>query len=432
MSANLIDMFKTAVGGNLVSQASKFLGESEANTSSAMDAILPTLAGSLINMGGKSGGAKGILDFLGNNSASEGLLDNLGGLFGGGSSTDGLMGAGSTALKFLMGDKLGAVVDLIGGRSGLKTGSSSSLLRMAAPLLMGVVGKYVKNKALDAVGLGNFLGGQKSSVMNAVPREIGNLLGFGGSTEPVRETVAAGAERTTKAVHQEPKRGGGGFMPWVIGALALLGILFGIRMCGGAAGDAAGNILDKGKEMTEKAVDVTKDAGGAVVDAAGNAVDKAGELAGDAVDAVTSISLPGGKELKAAAGSFTAKFADFLSGDGDLKTGFAFDGVNFATGSANLTAESDAQIGELGDVLAAYPNVRIRIEGHTDSSGDAAKNQTLSQQRALAVKAKLQSLGVASNRVAAIGLGQTKPIADNNTEEGKAANRRVEVYVTKR
>uniref|UniRef100_UPI00405622E4 OmpA family protein n=1 Tax=Alistipes sp. TaxID=1872444 RepID=UPI00405622E4 len=65
-------------------------------------------------------------------------------------------------------------------------------------------------------------------------------------------------------------------------------------------------------------------------------------------------------------------------------------------------------------------------EGHTDSTGNAASNQTLSEQRSQAIVAKLVELGIAQDRLTAVGKGQNSPIADNSTDEGRAKNRRVE------
>ena len=136
-------------------------------------------------------------------------------------------------------------------------------------------------------------------------------------------------------------------------------------------------------------------------------------------------------------GSFTDKIASFFA-DSTAKidpkgTGFAFDGVNFKTGSDSLTAESSKQLDELVKVLTAFSKVSVKVVGHTDNQGNPAANLKLSDARAKAVKAYLVSIGkVAGARIATAGMGDKQPIADNSTEEGRAANRRVEVLVTKK
>ncbi|MCK6503225.1 OmpA family protein [Myxococcota bacterium] len=79
--------------------------------------------------------------------------------------------------------------------------------------------------------------------------------------------------------------------------------------------------------------------------------------------------------------------------------------------------------------MKSVPTVRIRVEGHTDSQGDAAANQAISQQRAEAVRNFLVSMGVEGTRIEAIGYGETLPIDSNATEAGRARNRRIEMRV---
>ena len=84
---------------------------------------------------------------------------------------------------------------------------------------------------------------------------------------------------------------------------------------------------------------------------------------------------------------------------------------------------------EVVDLLQSEPDKNIRIEGHTDSVGDADTNLEISQQRANAVYEALVSLGVAADRVTTMGMGEDFPIATNDTEEGRAQNRRVDVIL---
>lgn len=99
--------------------------------------------------------------------------------------------------------------------------------------------------------------------------------------------------------------------------------------------------------------------------------------------------------------------------------------VQFASGKANIQGDASAEIQKVADFMQQYPNVNVTIEGHTDNRGNAAANKRLSQQRADAVKAELVKLGVDASRLSAVGYGADKPVADNNTEAGRAENRRV-------
>lgn len=111
-----------------------------------------------------------------------------------------------------------------------------------------------------------------------------------------------------------------------------------------------------------------------------------------------------------------------------LSTGrFVTHGIHFDVNSDRLKDESLPVLKQVADALQAGAALRLRIEGHTDSTGDAAKNLDLSKRRAESVKQALVSrFGISAGRLATEGLGQTKPVAPNETPRGRAENRRVE------
>ena len=104
--------------------------------------------------------------------------------------------------------------------------------------------------------------------------------------------------------------------------------------------------------------------------------------------------------------------------------------LRFQPAMATLTNGDLPSLDRIAALLDAYPDLSIRIEGHTDSLGDTAANLALSQQRAEAVRQALIERGVQPDRLTAQGLGSERPIADNATSPGRARNRRVEVYVS--
>ena len=103
--------------------------------------------------------------------------------------------------------------------------------------------------------------------------------------------------------------------------------------------------------------------------------------------------------------------------------------VLFASGQAQLVEGGRSSLEEVVDLLQTEPNKKIRVEGHTDSLGEADANLLLSEQRAQAVLDALVSLGVASERISALGMGEDFPIASNEDEDGRARNRRVDVIL---
>lgn len=104
-------------------------------------------------------------------------------------------------------------------------------------------------------------------------------------------------------------------------------------------------------------------------------------------------------------------------------------GDAFAPGQARLRAEARANLQRVVDFVQSHPGLPVRIEGHTDSTGGANLNQVLSQQRAEAVQQALVEEGVEASRLSALGLGEDRPVAANDTEAGRARNRRVDVVV---
>jgi len=155
---------------------------------------------------------------------------------------------------------------------------------------------------------------------------------------------------------------------------------------------------------------------GAKVDANGCELDSDGDGVVDSKDACPGT--PAGTKVDAKGCEVMAK-------------AISLSGIYFHTDSAELKSESIAVLDATADTLNANPGVGVEIAGHTDDQGDAAYNQGLSQRRADTVRSYLTSRGVDASRLSASGYGETQPVADNTTSEGRAQNRRVELRVTK-
>jgi outer membrane protein OmpA-like peptidoglycan-associated protein len=129
------------------------------------------------------------------------------------------------------------------------------------------------------------------------------------------------------------------------------------------------------------------------------------------------------KEMQQEVTADAATLADEISKNGHV----AVYGIHFDTGKSDILQDSESTLNEIVKLMQQQPELKLRVEGHTDNQGSTASNQTLSDKRAQSVVTWLTGHGVAATRLAAKGFGQAKPIADNSTEDGRAKNRRVEL-----
>jgi outer membrane protein OmpA-like peptidoglycan-associated protein len=111
---------------------------------------------------------------------------------------------------------------------------------------------------------------------------------------------------------------------------------------------------------------------------------------------------------------------------------YKLEDIHFATDSDQLTPESKNIVESFYEFLIENPNIKIEIQGHTDNVGSDAYNKELSERRARTVYELLISMGVPANRMTYKGYGESMPVADNSTEEGRAKNRRTVFVITQK
>ena len=429
MSINLLDLAKGYLGNAVMSKASQFLGESEANTQKGMDHILPSLLGGLMSKGSTQSGLNSIMGMLDSQDANGGILNDVAGLFSGGENSNSIMNMGSGIVSSLLGNKAGGIIDMITSASGMKRSSSSNLLSMAAPILMGILGKQRRQGGLDASGLASLLMGQKDHLKAAAPAGLSSLLGLGNldqlgnGLKNTVNSVGETGERVLEGATAATQSGGSALrrvLPLLlVGLIAILG--WGYFQ----------GWFNSAKEAVVDGVEVVENAAEATGDAVTTAAETVGDFAENVIEKV-SFSLPSGESIDLVPDSFEDKFAKWLSGEGkEVNQRFTFDRLRFETGSATLMESSQDQLQTLARLMAAYSDVNIRLEGYTDNTGDPTANMTLSKLRADSVKEQLVALGVDATRIETDGLGIDNPVASNETEEGRAQNRRIEVVVTK-
>ncbi len=129
------------------------------------------------------------------------------------------------------------------------------------------------------------------------------------------------------------------------------------------------------------------------------------------------------KEMQQEVTADAAQMANDLAQSGHV----AVYGIHFESGKATIQPDSEATLQQIVQLLKNDPGLKLRVEGHTDNTGGRDANKALSQQRAASVVAWLTQHGVEQARLTPAGYGDSRPVADNSTEEGKAKNRRVEL-----
>lgn len=443
MSIDLFKLVQDHLSDDLLNKASSFLGESSETTKSGFSAAIPTLMAGLISKGSDPNGAKDLIQLVSKPELSGNLLNNLGGLFSGtgdSSSSD----LGGSILSAVFGDKMGGIVNIVSRVAGLKSGSGSSLLKMAAPLLMSIIGKQVLGSGKGVGSLIDLIMGQKENLKKNAPAGLLDALGGSlnlGSLGNVTSNFAKGTVATADRASASAPQGGGmlrKLLPFLLlGAVALLAFYF-MRGCnkGGAVADAKEMI-----DSTAKSVDtLVANATGTVADAAQSIYNVGENLVGKTVAGFESLGafakrkLSSGIELIIPENGVESKLIRFAESTDAVSKDlwFDFDRILFETGSAALKAESTGQITNIVEILKAFPKVHLKIGGYTDNVGNPASNLSLSKARAESVVKSIISQGIDASRLTSEGYGDKHPVASNDTEEGRAKNRRVSARVTQK
>jgi OmpA-OmpF porin, OOP family len=410
--ANLLDSLKEYVTPELIGKAAEMLGENESGISKALGGMAPTILSGLLSKSSDSAAMGGIFNQLSN--FDSGILGNLGSLLGGGNlAHNDPKDVAGNLMGSLFGSKVPAVLNALASFAGIKSSSVSSLLGVAGPMVMGLLSKRIKSDGLNVSGLANLLLSEKSSIMGALPAGLGSVMGFadmGGSI--------GGATRGAAVTGGNDDNNSGGGMNWLWPILALvalgLGAMYYMKNCSGP----------KVPEVKVEIPTIDSTAIKARLDSIKNAA------------AFYMKKLASGFELKGNANGIESQLVAFIEDAAkpvDKTTWFNFDRLTFKTGSADIDMEkSKDQLTNIYEVLKAYPKVKLKVGGYTDNVGKEESNMKLSAARAKATVAALEGMGVEKGRLAPEGYGSQHPVASNDTEEGRAQNRRISVRVTEK
>jgi OmpA-OmpF porin, OOP family len=390
MAIDLLRLAKTYLTPDVVQNVSGVVNEPPATTQKALEGVIPALLGGMANTAASPGGAGTLMNMINTGGYGENTLTNISSRLTGG-ALDNTLNSGSTLISSLFGGSTRSVTSALSRQLGLDEGKISTLMSLAGPLILGLLGREVRDKHLSASGLSGLLQDQKSTIASYLPTSVANLFTGGpvrGAADTAHTEVGRGYAAASETV--SGGAGGGSALRWLLPLLLLF-----------AAGLAMFSWMRRPAER-----------GGI---------------------RTASLSLPGGS-VTVPEDSTAYSLARYLSNPDDRETPkhFVLDKVTFETASATLTRESAVAIANLATVLGAYPAVKIGIEGHTDNVGTPEASRTLSLQRANAVRDALVERGVAAGRITTEGYGAGRPIVSNETPDGQAKNRRTELVVTAR
>jgi OmpA-OmpF porin, OOP family len=431
MSFNIFDAVKGHFGSELIGKAASFLGESESGVGKAIGGILPTVLSGLNSKASTSEGANEVMN-MASSAHSSGILGSIGSFFGGGD----MLSKGAGLLTGLFGGKLGGIVDTISSFAGIKSESANKLMSMAAPIALGSLGKHASENNLGASGLASLLSSSSSSWSSLIPSGLGSLLGVGsaisGSVGNAKDKVVGYASGAGHAV--EEAASGGGAMKWLLPLLLLGGL-------GAGAWYFFGNkkIEDKTVTADVKPNDGTTTNNTATTPSVTVTLDSTTGLVKYDLGAEQEFDLGNGTKIKAAANGFESQLISFIK-TGTIDTvdkkanWFNLYNVQFVKGSKDKYlpgSGSEAQIANTAAILKAYPNVKIKLGGYTDSDGGDDINKPLSDGRAKAVKASIIAGGAKAEQIVeATGYGSEHAVAPNDSKENMARNRRVAAKVS--
>lgn len=381
MAGNLLDLIGGYLNPSVVSRLAGIVGESPEVTQKAVNIAIPTLAGAACNQASTPNGAVHLFNMLSQSNLDSGIVSNFTDHLAGGATTQYLVTAGENLLHGLLGNNASKVAGLIGTASGMSASGSSTLLSLISPLFFATLGKEVSDRGLSASGLSSLLSSHRDTIQKMAPPSLASALGVSsmenlcGAPAPVEAPVA----------YREPSRSNKWI--WALPLIALLALIPRARSC----------------SRTPTAT-------------------------------LTSIKLPCGTVLKVPRGSFNDSLATFMlaGSDSELPKDIVFDHLNFDSSTTRLTPDSDPTVANLVSIMKCYPAMHVRLEGYTDNTGDSAANKQLSLDRANAIQALLVQGGIDQDRISTDGWGDEKPVASNDTEEGRAKNRRTELVVLNR
>lgn len=420
---NILEILKKYVTTDVVKHLMNTLGESETGISRSIDTAMPTVFAGLLNCTNDHKVMGGIHELLQETHNTGNALANISSYVGDNEGNP-FLALGGKLLGTLFGGRIGSVSEYISSHAGVKKASATAVLGMVTPMIMGFLGREIKDERLNIGGLIQVLKGQKANILSGI--SAGALSSLELNHINSQKGMAA-------AMDEDMTKGTG--LNWLLplAAMIILGgfLLYNVRGCNSSDANTPNSAIAStpSQPATPPTPPAIKDTT-AKVDTAAQINPMWAHLG-----KLSSRKLANGNTLYFPEKGVENRILSFIEDKAkqvDKTTWFDFDRLLFDTGKATLRKESQEQLQNVSEILKAYPNVAIKIGGYTDNQGKEENNMKLSGERANTAMGEIIKMGIDGSRIEAEGYGSQHPVADNATPEGREKNRRVSIRVTKK
>ena len=401
---DILGLVNREITPEVIHRAALQLGEDDDHLRSALSTTVPSVLTALSDVASSDTGASHLTRMIRGIDANRPGADSVASILG---STAG-RAQGTTLFDGETGARGSQIADAVARASGIKADSAHQLLGGATGATLLTIGRSWER--IEPDGLRTMLEEQRGDFVRRLPGPVASLFGDGRQGAKVEGRKAAAVvdrpvvDRAREVGSPAIRRVAGPERKGWLAPLVLLGALMLIAI----------PLL---RAMRRPVIHTQV----------------LHNLPAEAVNRATiPVALPNGQSLTVARGSAAYQLATFMGGNDATPARFTLAPMNFEFATTQLTPESLATVDEVATILRAYPTSTIRVESYTDSIGTAAANLDLSRDRSETVKGLLGGKGIDPTRVTTAGLGQENPIASNETESGRAQNRRTDIVVTGR
>jgi len=379
---NVMEMVRSPFMGEVFGKISGFFRESPEGVKRGFESAVPLSMAGLADRASTREGAQELLSTFKGGQYPHLDASELGRAVADPETAAGVARSSEGFLSRLFGNKQRGIVDGLASSAGVSASSASKLLGLALPMVLGFVGKQAVSRNLDASGLSGFLSSQRKTMGDVLPGSLSQLVGGDGGAQGAVTEHTAVVHRGAIPTHK-PRMG-----RWLLLAAAA----------------AAAFALLTSRRNARREVPQRPTA------------PQAQQFA------------PASRPLALNAGNMST-LSQALAGGMVLPKRFVLSDLTFRTDSVEIDPSSARVLDDVAQAMAAHPDGRIRVEGHTDNTGVRDANQRLSQARAESARAYLMSKGIDGARIEAVGHGPDRPLTSNERESGRAENRRTEIVV---